>query len=301
MNASPTLVVLGIAVAILYVFPIFSAGFTLALMIVVLAKIALAQDWNMFSGYSGYPLLGVAAFFGIGQYVTAYSANFLPYFAAVPLGGLLSAALAIPLGLVILRVRGTYFAILTFVLAEVLKFSFVGYEVANFASVGRILPTQTSVVVYYTILTITVLTIYLSHRIKNSRLGLGLLAIRNDEEVAEVMGVRTKLYKVSIFGLSACLMGLVGAAAVGRTGYVDPFSAFNPIISFEALVMAAFGGSGTVKGPVIGAIVLSILAEFLLGAYPLLYNLVLGTIIIITVILLPGGLLTTPKLLDRFR
>lgn len=284
---------IAICLALLYIVPSYSPGFVIAFMVVLMTNVALAQNWNMFSGYSGYPFLGVAAFFGIGEYAAAYSSKVLPYYLAIPLGGLLSAALAFLLGLVILRVRGTYFAILTFVLAEALKFGLVAYEVANFSSVGRILETQSSVTVYFSVLTITLIALYVSYRIKNSKIGLGLFAIRDDEDVAEVSGVDTRLHKLSVFVISASLMGLVGAAAVGRTGYVDPFSAFNPLISFQALVMSSFGGPGTIIGPILGATALTILAEILLGAYPLLYNLILGIIIVVVVLLMPGGVLKT--------
>jgi branched-chain amino acid transport system permease protein len=278
---------------LLYVVPAYSSGFLIAFMVILMTNVALAQDWNMFSGNSGYPFLGAAAFFGIGEYVTAYSTRVVPYYLAVPLGGLLSGALGLLLGLAILRLRGTYFAILTFVLSEVLKWGFVSYEVANFHSVGRILETQNSVTVYIFVLTITLIALYVSYRIKNSKIGLGLFAIRADEDVAEVSGVDTRLYKVLVFALSASLMGLVGAAAVGRTGYVDPFSAFNPTISFQALVMCSLGGVGTIIGPILGAAVMTVLAEFLLGTYPLLYNLILGVVIVVVVVLMPGGLLRT--------
>ena len=268
-------------------------------MIILMTNITLAQNWNLFSGNSGYPFLGAAAFFGIGEYVTAYSSKLVPYYLAVPLGGLLSGALGLLLGLVILRLRGTYFAILTFVVSEVLKYAFVSYEVANFASVGRILQTQSSEIVYIFVFTITLTTLYVSHRIRKSKIGLGLFAIRADEDVAEVSGVDTRFYKVAVFALSGLLMGLVGAAAVGRTGYVDPYSAFNPTISFQALAMCSLGGVGTIVGPILGAAVMSILSEFLLGASPLLYNLILGVIIVVVVVLMPGGLLKTLRKVIR--
>ncbi len=280
-------VVLGLALALL---PNYTSGYYLQLSIVVLTMIALAESWGFFSGYTGYISLGVAAFFGAGKEIYAYFAPTMPFVAVILFAGAIAAVVALGLGPIVLRIRGTYFVILTYVLAAIVQALVTNYESAYFHTVGKIAPVQSSATVYYIMVVVAVATIFLSCRIKNSRTGLGLFAIRNDEDVAEASGVNTVWLKIAFFALSSFIAGVAGATSTAVSGYVNPASAFNPVISFQILIMASLGGMKSVRGPIVGALVLTLFSQFLLAAYPLINALILGVVLIGIVLLLPDGI-----------
>ncbi len=281
-----------VGVALVFL-PTYTSDYYLQLSIVILTMVALAESWGFFSGYTGYISLGVAAFFGAGKEIYAYSASALPFFAVILLSGAVAAVIALCLGPIVLRVRGTYFVILTYVLAAIVQAVVTNYESAVYHSVGKIAPVQASTTVYYILLVVTAATVYLSFRIKNSKTGLGLFAIRNDEDVAEASGVHTVWLKIAFFALSSAFAGIVGATSTAVSGYVNPSSAFNPVISFQVLIMASLGGSKTVSGPVVGAFALTLFSQLLLAAYPLINALILGIVLVAIVLLLPDGIVGT--------
>ena len=118
---------------------------------------------------------------------------------------------------------------------------------------------------------------------------MGLLSIKEDEDAAEALGVATGLYKWVAFGLSALFPGLLGAVMALRWNYIDPYTAFNPITSFQVVVMAFLGSAATVPGPIVGAVFLALVSEVLWARYPYFYMLILGVVLILVVIFLPRG------------
>lgn len=275
----------------------------------ILLAIVMASSLNIVMGYTGYVSFGHVVFYGLGGYVGMYalSALNLPLPLAVLAGGAGSALLAFLLGKAILRLRGSYFALATIGVNEAVR-TFV----ANFkpfgAATGIELPfsiyqpyggaMQALWFTYYFVMAIAIFAVLFSFLIKNSKFGLGLMSIREDEDAAEVMGVRTPDVKTMAFVLSAVLPGMLGTLFFFKNGNVEPGDAFRLGFSIESLAMIMLGGQGTVLGPVLGALGYQQLRTSLLtsnlsiGSLPLKdFQLVIaGLLIIVIILFIPGGL-----------
>ena len=274
--------------------PLFATTYYLALLTSVLCWVGLAISWHFFSGTTKYISLGSAAFFGVGVYITAIFSRILPF----PLVLLLAAAInfffALCVGLVTLRLKGIYFAILTFGLAELLNNAILFWEMQVTGTRGRFV---TPMDVYYPMLAITFVIILSIIVLRRTKLGLALRMIGEREDAAIHFGVNTTLYKVLGFAVSSMFIGLLGAAFAPRWGYIDSGIAFNALYSFMPAIMTLFGGVGTVFGPVAGAVVISLLEEYLLTTFKDYFMIILGAIMIIVILTLPEGL--TGKLLKK--
>ena len=277
--------------AALAVFPVVAPGYQVALGLALLADVALASAWALFSGPTRYLSLAAAAFFGAGAYSTALLGARLAWPLPVLAGAVAGGLLALPVGLLALRLRGPYFAILTFGLSELVRHTVIWYESAVTGTVGRVLvlPVERRTV-YWGLLAIATLAVATAIGLRRSRWGLALVAIGGDEERAEVLGIRPTGIKIAVFALSAALMGATGAAIAPRWTYLDPHIAFNPLISFQVIIMALLGGVGRPAGPVIGALFLGLLSELFLIQFRYVYMIVLGVVLIVTVLVLPHGL-----------
>lgn len=274
------------------VLPLFTSDYIVAVLLNILMWIALTESWIILSGYTGYISLGHAAFFGFGAYLMALLWRKLPFFAIVPLGGLSTMILAFAIGFPCLRIRGPYFVILTLGLSEFAKYLVINYEVNVSGTVGRILLGAPGLhTFYYSMLVIAGLGVAAAWWIRNSRFGMGLQSIKEDEEAAESLGIHTSFYKWLAFGLSAFFPGLVGSVMALRWTYIDPYTVFNPVVSFQIIVIAFLGGMTDVKGPILGAIILTLISEVLWAKYPYYYMIILGVILIILVYFLPSGIL----------
>jgi branched-chain amino acid transport system permease protein len=290
------------AAVILIILPLFTSDYVVSVMLNILMWIALTESWIILSGYTGYISLGHAAFFGVGAYLMALLWRKLPFFAILPLGGLSSMLLAFAIGFPCLRIRGPYFVILTLGLSEFTKYLFINWEVNVSGTVGRILMGAPDLhTFYYSMLVIAGLAVGAAWWIRDSRFGTGLRSIKEDEEAAESLGINTSLYKWLAFGISAFFPGLVGSVMAPRWTYIDPYTVFNPIVSFQIIVIAFLGGVTDVKGPILGAIVLTLVSEFLWAKYPYYYMIILGAILIILVYFIPSGILDPLNRLLRHR
>lgn len=281
----------GVMLLSLVVFPYLAPPYYVALGLALLADAALASAWALFSGLTGYLSLASAAFYGAGAYTTAVLVASLGWPLSIPVGAAVGGLLALPVGLLALRLRGPYFAIFTFGLSELVRHLVVWYESRVTGTVGRILlvqPDRRSL--YFGLLAIAALAVTVALLLRKSRWGLALMAIGGDEERAEVLGVRPTWIKVWIFVLSAILMGAVGAAIAPRWTYLDPQIAFNPLISFQVIIMALLGGTGRVAGPVVGALFLGLISELFLLQFRYIYMMVLGAVLILTILVLPHGI-----------
>jgi len=266
----------------------------------VLTFVVLTQAWNIMTGYCGYFFLGGATFYGIGAYIMALS-PYLPYHLNILLAGSISAACAFALGIPFLRIRGPYFAIATFTSGELVKnvVYYLEHELAR--TTGRYLASQEISLVYYTILGIAIAATLVSYGVRNSKFGLGLFSIKENEDAAESTGVNTTLYKLYAFSLCAFFTGATGAAVVARFGYIDAWVAFDSTYSMYPVVMGFFGGAGTVMGPILGAAILrSIFEVFFGGRDPYPFGIALGVLIIVSRMLLPLGLTGIKSSLSRF-
>ena len=261
-----------------------------SLALALLADVALAVAWAFFSGPTRYLSLATGAFFGAGAYTTAVVLGRLPWPLPVLAAAAVAATMALLVGTLALRLRGPYFAVFTFGLAELAKHTLIWFETSITGTVGRLLLSPPGpVALYYTVLAVAALAVTTAVALPRSRWGVALIGIGADEERAETLGIDTTRVKIGVFALSAAFMGAIGGAMAPRWTYLDP-QVFNPLVSFQTVIMALLGGPATVAGPILGAVFLGLLSEILLVKFRYLYMLTLGLVLIVVVLVLPGGL-----------
>ena len=263
----------------------------------------LALSWNILSGYSGYFSFGHGAFFGIGMYTSAgLSANLnWPFLATLPAAALLAALLGTALGAVVFRVksvRGELFALLTlavtFVVGTVILSTRIdggpGVSLAGVA-VPAIGPTAPSSI-YLMALAAAVATLLIAYRIHASKLGLGLFAIHDDEDVAEVMGVPTYRYKLVAFAISCALAGLAGGIHALFVNYVTAGDTFTITVPLTVVLMSVLGGTRHWAGPAVGAAVITcLLYAFTAGDSAVAGRAVFGAVLVAVILFMPNGIL----------
>jgi branched-chain amino acid transport system permease protein len=251
--------------------------------------IALSVSWTLLSGMTGYVSLGHVVFFGLGSYMTVLTVADAPLWAVLLLSGLSAVALALIVGLPCFRVRGPYFVILTFGLAEFVKFVIVDIE-ARASKFGRMVLGGPEVDdILWIMAGLALAAFLLFFIVARSRLGAGLRGIREDEIAAETIGVPVVRLKLIVFALSAFIPGIVGGISVFRTGYFEPMQAFNPSLSLNMITMAVIGGTDDAFGPLIGASLLVLLSELLWATAPELYMVILGLLLVVFVVWMPEG------------
>ena len=285
-------VVLALAVALLAALPWIGNTVLVQFGINVLLLATLAQGWNIIGGYTGYPSFGNSVFYGLGAYGVgiAMVQYELPFWAGMLLGLGLGVAFAGLLGLAVLRLKGHYFAICTLGLAFVMTAIVSNLEIAG-SNIGLVLPLLGSEVLFYELaLGLLVLATLAIFWLSRSRFGLGLIAIRENEEGAAVMGVNTTLYKVLAFMLSAAFTALAGGIYAYYITFIDPVGVFDIGLNVKMIIMAVFGGPGSVLGPVVGAFILSALSEVLATKVTSIASLFFGVVIVVAVVLMPRGI-----------
>ncbi len=271
--------------------PSYGSEFAVSMALTCLMYVALSSSWAMFCGTTRYLSLATSAFFGIGAYSSALMLDTLPWAQAVALGAGLAAAVALVMGAAVLHLRGTYFAVLTFGMTELIRHAITYFEKSVTGTVGRVLsvvPERDTV--YLTVLALAVGAVAVSITVRRTRFGLALSGIGADEQRAQTLGVNTRWVKLAGFMLTAAFAGAVGAAMSVRWTYIDPHTVFNPFIGFQTVLIALIGGALTLWGPLIAAIVFSLLAETLRLKAPQIYMMSLGLLLILSVLYLPGGL-----------
>lgn len=268
----------------------YASPYTVILLTSILMYIVLTVSWAIFSGPTGYLSLATAAFFGVGIYTSAVLGNRLPLPIIILIGGLASFCLALLVGALTLRLRGTYFAIFTFGLVELIKHVVLWYEVKMTGTRGRFVIVVDNNTIYHVMLAIFVMLLLTAYLIRHSRWGLALKSIGENEEAAAHMGVNVTLVKIVTFAISAIFMGAAGAIMATRWTYIDPYIAFNFLLSFMPVLMAIFGGLGSPFGPILGAAAFAYLEELLITRFPYYYMLLFGIILIIVILYLPNGL-----------
>ena len=264
--------------------------------------------WNIFSGYTGYIALGHAAFFGVGAYAMALMcqdwhipAGYAP-FLALPLTGLVAAVFAIPLGWVALRTRRHTFVVITIAIFFIMQLMAFNLRSITNGSTGLSLPIPSewhgdffNMPFYYVTLMMLVLALGLSWWIRNSKYGLGLLAIRDDEDRALGLGVKTGSSKLTAFVISAFFVGMVGALHAYFVGSIFPAFAFDPLFDVALALMTFLGGLGTLTGPILGALIVEPAQQYFTmqfsknGYYLIAY----GALFLAIILLLPEGIVPT--------
>ncbi|MGB3540030.1 MAG: branched-chain amino acid ABC transporter permease [Mesorhizobium sp.] len=289
-----------LAVVVLAAVPWFGSDVLVQFGINALLLAVLAQGWNIIGGYAGYASFGNSVFYGLGSYGVAIAMVQweLPFAVGLGFGVVMAVVFAFLLGLPVLRLRGHYFAIATLALAQVMIAIVSNVGIAG-QNIGLVLPPLNNDPLFYELslglLVITTLTIFWLTR---SRFGFGLIAIRENEEGAAVMGVNTTLYKVLAFALSGVFSALAGGIHAYWITFLDPESAFDISLNVKMIIMAVFGGPGTVLGPVVGAFTLTTISEFLSSEVTSVAGLFFGIVVVAAVVLMPRGLADVVR---RFR
>lgn len=263
--------------------------------------VALALSWNLIGGYTGYASFGQVVFFGLGGYFAAVTMTHLhwSFWLALPLAGLAAAAYAALIGVPLLRLRGHYFAIATLGVAEGTREIVINLDGLTGGGGGITVPTVGAAAAtkylgndgfYLVYLVLAVLALLVTGLVSRSKFGFAMRAIHQDEDAAAAVGINTTKTKVLTYALSGLLTGLVGATYAFQQVTIYPERLFDVEITVLMVVMVVIGGSGTVLGPIIGAVALQFLSEWLRQNYTTVHTLLLGAIIIIAVVLLPQGL-----------
>ncbi len=269
---------------------------------------AAATGWNIFSGYTGYIALGHAAYFGVGAYALAIMCQdwnvpggYLP-FLLVPVAGLVAMLFSIPLGWIALRVRRHTFIVVTiamFFIMQLLTYNLTGLTKG---STGLSLPIPSdwggdffNTPFYYGALVLLLLALAISWWVRNSKYGLGLLAIRDDEDRALSLGVKTGISKLTAFMISALLVGMVGATWAYFVESIYPAVAFDPLFDLAIALMTFLGGLGSLGGPILGALLLETTQQYftLQFSESSYYLVIYGILFLVTMLLMPRGIIPT--------
>jgi branched-chain amino acid transport system permease protein len=275
---------------------------TINLLILIFLYITLATGWNILGGYAGQTSLGHAAYFGLGALATRllWFKGF-PILPSIVAGGILAVVFALLIGGPAFRLKGVYFAIGTLALAQIL-----------YVTVGNIYPEISALPVnelvsykisdrYYLFLGIAIFAVAAAYFLVNSKLGLGMMAVREEEDAAESLGVSALEHKLIALGVSAFITALGGGAFAYYHVSFYPQFPFSPAWSLDMLTMVYIGGAGTIVGPIIGAVFFVALKEFLVlnvGEYHLI---VFGVLFILVVLFLPGGIISIWKKIQHAR
>jgi ABC-type branched-subunit amino acid transport system ATPase component/ABC-type branched-subunit amino acid transport system permease subunit len=302
-------VVLALALAWLIVYPLYkhNAYWQNVLFLCFLIGV-LASGWNIISGYAGYVSLGQSAFLGLGAYTTGLLTLHIhgtsPWWFA-PVGGAVSALVAALLGLVIMRTRGHSFVIITIAFLFILQIATLNWSTFTGGSTGITLPLPVyprewlNTPFYYAMLGLLLLSVLMSWWIRRTKFGMGLIAIREDEDKAGAVGINTPVYKVLGFIASAVLIGVAGGVYAYYLSFIDPRGMYDILFSVQAVLAALLGGRGTVMGPVYGAFAVELLNEesnVHFGGSQL-HLVIFGAVMAAVVLFLPRGVV--PSLSSR--
>jgi branched-chain amino acid transport system permease protein len=279
----------GLVIAI--VLPFFVAGADLRLMTTVWMFAALAQCWNFIGGYVGYAAFGNVVYFGLGAYATA--ALMLaggPFAIGLLAAAVLCAGFAGAIGLLVLRLRGHYFGVATLGVAEATRELVLNVEPLGAGS-GLSLPIARDFqLFYYLLLALVVFLVGITWWVERSRLGYAFVAIRENEAAAAALGINTLHYKAVAYVLGAGFTGVVGGVYAYWTTFIDPATVFNVSYSVEMIAVCLIGGSGTILGPVAGSLLFELLAGQIWARFLTWHATILGLVIILLVLFLPGGI-----------
>jgi branched-chain amino acid transport system permease protein len=283
--------------------------------VLALVYVVAATAWNIFSGNTGYISLGQAVFYGSGAYAMAIAARDwhlqgTSAFALLPLCGVVGALIAIPFGLIALRVRRHTFIVITiavFFIFQLMAFNFwfTGGSSGLDAPFLNWPAASFNTPFYYIALGFAVGAIAVAWLIRRSRFGLQLRAIRDDEDRARGLGVKAMRVKLTAFVISGAITAMIGAVWCYYIGQAEPQTAFNPLFDLTLVLMAFLGGYGSISGPVLGALIMEPLTLWL-NTQPAfsgsVSEIMLGAIFLIVVLFLPRGIVPTGgEFITRFR
>lgn len=297
------------------VVPMFADIHIYAVVTIVLISIMFGQAWNLLGGFTGQISFGHAMFFGLGAYVAMIGAvrGHLDMGLGLLLGGLSAGLYSIPIGALIFRLRGPYFALGSLALAEIMRIVAVNWKSITNGGEGMPLsgvntmfgiPISSKQEYFYMAVVLAALFSLFCSYLMKSKTGYSMIAIRENEESAQAMGIHTPRYKSSALFISAFLTGTAGAFFGFYNKFIDPDMVFSTHISTEMIFVTVIGGIGTIAGPIAGSAILVVLQEYLKGipalqTYPSLYLTIYGFLLMIVILYLPGGIADGIKRLYR--
>lgn len=297
-SRSSKIIVYALLAVILAAVPFALSGYPIRLATTIIMYVAFSQIWNILGGFAGYISLGLVGFIGVGAYTTGILMNTgMNVYAAMVFAGLFAAVIAVAIGLPVLRLRAGYFSIATFAAAYILREIASNMNNITGGGSGLALPLSSLGIIgmnryyYFSMLGLTLIVTWVCVKMSKSSLGYGLQAIKEDEDAANVLGINTTIYKSTGFAVSAFFAAVIGGMYGYWLTFIDPLSAFDSNMSILVIIMAMVGGAGTVLGPVVGGILISVTSEVLWSNFLEFHQGILGLILILVVIFLPKGIM----------
>ena len=299
-------ILIGIVLAAAVFYPFYTGAYLQSVALSILTYMALAVSWDMLLR-SGQISLGIAGFFGLGAYTSLLASLHLGVhgIVGIVISGLLAFLVAGIIGFVVLRLRGLYFAIVTLALAEIFRVIVRNWSSLTGGSTGEVLSRAifdgASHHVYWLMLVVALLAIAMSIGFRRSRVHFALTSIRNDETVARTSGINIFGYLLFAFSLTAALQGMAGGAYAQSYAFVTPGDSFSVDFTLLPIAMALLGGIYGTVGPIVGAVVLGFIAEYLKLYVPYGHLVVYGIIIVLVILFMPRGItgLLRERLLER--
>lgn len=288
------LAILGVVVIAI---PPFLGGYIQHMLIMIMMWITMATAWNLLGGYCGQVSFGHAVFFGLGAYgggLLYHHWGISPWWGMI-VGPLLAVIISIPIGRVTFRLRGAYFALAMLALGETFRIVFINWEPVTAGASGIVFSRTwgaAKLPYYYTALAVAALSIFVVHRLARSKFGYYFISIREDQDAAEGLGIPATRYKLYALIPSAFFTGLAGAVYMNYMAYIEPETVFNlSAISIMMILAVMLGGAGTLWGPVLGAVIYTILNEALRAAIGPMAYLVFPIIACLIIMFLPDGII----------
>jgi branched-chain amino acid transport system permease protein len=277
--------------------PLAASGFWVRTLTLVFMAAILAQAWNFIGGYTGYVSFGNVAFFGLGAYTTALlmtKAN-VDFWLSLIAGGIFGALFALLIGPPLLRLKGHYFAVATLGVANAAQQIVAGWDSFTGGGVGLNLPLNSSPnffqLIYFLMFAVLVFSIVVTFVLSRHKLGYGWLAIRENEDAAKALGIDATRFKTVAFALAGFFTGLAGGIYAYYNGSIAPDTVFDIGYTVNPILIAILGGTGTVLGPIIGALIFQIFRTYLAFQFPGLQDTFLGVAMILVIIFMPHGVL----------
>ncbi|HSE97028.1 MAG TPA: branched-chain amino acid ABC transporter permease [Blastocatellia bacterium] len=277
---------------------LFQTRYEQHVLILVLLYVTLGSAWNILGGFAGQLSLGHAAFFGIGAYTAAILASksdLSPWWAMIA-GPAAALPVALAVGWICFRLRGPYFTLSTIAVGEMVRLVALNWRDLTGGAVGVVIRPSIfggtdKMPYYYIILIMAAGTVALCYMISRRKLGYFLMAIREDEETAESIGINTTRYKLIALAISASLTATAGAFYANYFLFVEPTVVLPLILSVEIVLITIVGGLGTVGGPVVGAVLLKLSSEIFRNVFEQANLLIYGALLIVVILFMPEGLI----------
>jgi branched-chain amino acid transport system permease protein len=294
-----------------FLFPlVIRSPYILHVMIMLYLTALLAEAWNIVGGYAGQMSFGHTVFFGLGAYTSTLMFMWWrtsPWFGLV--AGAIIAAISCSVLIPSLRLTGPFFALVSLATGETFRYIMLNLDTITLGPRGILIPFEgPSIIIlqfvskapyYYIVLSLLLITIFITYMIEKSKPGTYFVAIREDQDAARSLGVDLFRYKLIAITTSAFFTGLAGVFYAQYQLYIDPYHFFSMNISVEMVVTTIFGGAGTVAGPIIGAVILAPISEVLRaelgGTYVGVHLIIYSILLIVTIIFQPGGVITHVK------